>query len=175
MRLDSTQTKVVPDISRAKKFRHYFGALDEPESGRYFSDSRAFMAVPVSYQRAQRALQQHGHATHSWDCLMMRLKSFRPEVDKSWRVIYYKSQSRQMVVLSIFSEYFFYVNNKKNFIFCDIQLSLKYIHTGQTEMMCPHLGNAYSMLNINSTCAVIRINYRMHGNANVIFPGGRGK
>jgi hypothetical protein len=34
------------------------------------------------------ALQQHGHAhaTHSWVCLMMRLKSFCPEVDKSWRV-----------------------------------------------------------------------------------------
>jgi len=34
----------------------------------------------------------------------------------------------------------------KNFIFCDVQLSLKYIHTGQTEMMCSHLGNAYSIL-----------------------------
>jgi len=36
--------KVVPDISR-----HYFDALDEREIGRSFSDSRAFMAVPVSY------------------------------------------------------------------------------------------------------------------------------
>ena len=25
-------------------------------------------------------------ATNSWVCLMMRLKSFRSEVDKSWRV-----------------------------------------------------------------------------------------
>ena len=33
-------------------------------------------------------------------------------------------------------------------IFCDIQLSLKYIHTGQTEMLCSHLGNAYSILYI---------------------------
>ena len=31
-------------------------------------------------------------------------------------------------------------------IICDIQLSLKYIHTGQTEMLCSHLGNAYSIL-----------------------------
>ena len=31
-------------------------------------------------------------------------------------------------------------------LFCDIQLSLKYIHTGQTEMLCSHLGNAYSIL-----------------------------
>ena len=31
-------------------------------------------------------------------------------------------------------------------IFCDIQLSLKYIHTGQTEMLRLHLGNAYSIL-----------------------------
>jgi hypothetical protein len=45
----------------------------------------------------------------------------------------------------------------KIFIFCDIQLSLKYIHTGQ-------IGNAYSILNINSTCAVIRIKYRLRGN-----------
>ena len=37
----------------------------------------------------------------------------------------------------------------KNFIFCDIQLSLKYIHTGQTEMLCSHLGNAYSILLTN--------------------------
>ena len=36
----------------------------------------------------------------------------------------------------------------KNFIFCDIQLSLKYIHTGQTEMLCSHLGNAYSILRL---------------------------
>ena len=34
----------------------------------------------------------------------------------------------------------------KNFIYCDIQLPLKYIHTGQTEMLCSHLGNAYSIL-----------------------------
>jgi hypothetical protein len=27
-------------------------------------------------------------------------------------------------------------------LFCDIQLSLKYIHNGQTEMLCSHLGNA---------------------------------
>ena len=65
--------------------------------------------VCLVYQRAQ----QHGHATHSWVCLVMRLKSFRPAVDKSWRVIYYKSQGRQMVVLSIFSGNFVYVNNKK--------------------------------------------------------------
>ena len=31
-------------------------------------------------------------------------------------------------------------------IIFDIQLSLKYIHTGQTEMLCSHLGNAYSIL-----------------------------
>ena len=54
-----------------------------------------------------------------------------------------------MVVLSIFSGIFFYVNNKKNFIFCDIQLSLKYMHTGQTEMLCSYLGNAYSILNLD--------------------------
>ena len=37
---------------------------------------------------------------------------------------------------------------------CDIQLSLKYIHTGQTEMLCSHLGNAYSILVSNrvDTC-----------------------
>jgi hypothetical protein len=36
-------------------------------------------------------------------------------------------------------------------LFCDIQLSLKYIHvhTGQTEMLCSHLGNAYSILDLN--------------------------
>jgi hypothetical protein len=34
--------------------------------------------------------------------------------------------------------------NPKSWI--DIQLSLKYIHTGQTEMLCSHLGNAYSIL-----------------------------
>jgi hypothetical protein len=33
-------------------------------------------------------------------------------------------------------------------LFCDIQLSLKYIHTGQTEMLCSHLGNAYSILSL---------------------------
>ena len=33
-------------------------------------------------------------------------------------------------------------------LFCDIQHSLKYIHTGQTEMLCSHLGNAYSILYI---------------------------
>ena len=39
---------VIPDISRLKKYRHYFDALNEREIGRYFSDSRASMAVPVS-------------------------------------------------------------------------------------------------------------------------------
>jgi hypothetical protein len=49
MRLDSTLKKVVPDISRPNISQHYFDALDEREMGKYFSDSRAFMAVPVSY------------------------------------------------------------------------------------------------------------------------------
>jgi len=49
MRQVSTLKKVVPDISRPKKYRHYFDALDEREIGRKFSDSRAFMAAPVSY------------------------------------------------------------------------------------------------------------------------------
>ena len=39
----SALKKVVPDISR-----HYLDALNEREIGRYFSDSRASMAVPVS-------------------------------------------------------------------------------------------------------------------------------
>ena len=41
--------KGVPDISRPKKCRHYYDAMDEREISRLFSDSRAFMAVPVSY------------------------------------------------------------------------------------------------------------------------------
>jgi hypothetical protein len=49
MRLDSALKKVVPDISWPKNSRHYFDALDEREIGRSFSDSRTFMAVPVSY------------------------------------------------------------------------------------------------------------------------------
>ena len=44
----SALKKVVPEISLPKKSRHYFDALNEREIGRYFSDSRAFMAVPVS-------------------------------------------------------------------------------------------------------------------------------
>jgi hypothetical protein len=40
--------KVVPDISGPKKSRHYFEALNEREIGRSFSDSLAFMTVPVS-------------------------------------------------------------------------------------------------------------------------------
>jgi hypothetical protein len=34
MRLDSALQKVAPDISRPKKSRHYFDALDEREIGR---------------------------------------------------------------------------------------------------------------------------------------------
>ena len=44
------------------------------------------------------------------------------------------------------------MSTRKNFIFCDIQLSLKYIHTGQTEMLCFHLGNAYSLLYFTLSC-----------------------
>ena len=39
----------MPDISRPKKISTLFNALDEREIARSFSDSRAFMAVPVSY------------------------------------------------------------------------------------------------------------------------------
>jgi hypothetical protein len=47
MRLDSALRKSSRYIS-AQKSRHYFDALNEREIGRKFSDSRAFMAVPVS-------------------------------------------------------------------------------------------------------------------------------
>jgi hypothetical protein len=46
--------------------------------------------VPLQFigETAMRmTLYSHPHATHSWVCLMMRLKSFRPEVNKSWRVM----------------------------------------------------------------------------------------
>ena len=69
---------------------------------------------------------------------MMKLKSFRPEVDKSWRVI--------DGCLKYFFRNLFFMSTIKNVIFYDSQLSLKYIHTGQTEMLCSHLGNAYSIL-----------------------------
>jgi hypothetical protein len=54
-----------------------------------------------------------------------------------------------------------------NFIFCDIQLSLKYIHPGQTEMQCSHLGNAYSILrnmtimhlHNNNICQIVPCRY----------------
>ena len=29
-----------------------------------------------------------------------------------------------------------------------LHLEIKYIHTGQTEMLCSHLGNAYSILTL---------------------------
>ena len=63
MRLDSTLKKVVPDISRPKKSRHYFDALDEREIGRSFSDSRAFMAMPVSY---------YEKLYYTWQCKFKR-------------------------------------------------------------------------------------------------------
>ena len=44
----SALQKVVPDIYRPKKSQHYFDALNERKIGRSFSDSRAFMVVPVS-------------------------------------------------------------------------------------------------------------------------------
>ena len=44
----SALKKVVLDISLPKEYRHYFDALNERENGRSFSDSQAFMAVPVS-------------------------------------------------------------------------------------------------------------------------------
>jgi hypothetical protein len=44
----SALKKVVADISRPKKSQHYFDALNKREIGRSFSDSRVFMAGPVS-------------------------------------------------------------------------------------------------------------------------------
>ena len=44
----SALKKVVPDISRPNRSRHYFDTLNEREIGRSFSDSREFMAMPVS-------------------------------------------------------------------------------------------------------------------------------
>jgi len=49
MRLDSILKKSSPTYLDPHKYRHYFDALDEHEIGRKFSDSRAFIAVPVSY------------------------------------------------------------------------------------------------------------------------------
>jgi hypothetical protein len=68
------------------------GKKTHPCNSRY--RGKIFLFIDQSHRifaislRAQRALHQHGHAhaTHSWVCLMMRLKSFHPEVDKSWQV-----------------------------------------------------------------------------------------
>ena len=38
----SALTKVVSDISRPKKYRHYFHTLNEREIGKSFSDLRSF-------------------------------------------------------------------------------------------------------------------------------------
>ena len=49
MRLDSALLKSRPRHISAQKISTLFDALDEREIARSFSDSRAFMAVPVSY------------------------------------------------------------------------------------------------------------------------------
>jgi hypothetical protein len=48
MRLDSALRKSRPQYISAQNISTLF-ALDEREIARYFSDARAFMAVPVSY------------------------------------------------------------------------------------------------------------------------------
>ena len=49
MRLDSALKKSRSRYIAAQKISTLFDALDEHEIARYFSDSRAFMTVPVSY------------------------------------------------------------------------------------------------------------------------------
>jgi microsomal dipeptidase-like Zn-dependent dipeptidase len=49
MRLDSALKKSRPQYISAQKISTLVDALDECEIARKFSDSRAFMAVPVSY------------------------------------------------------------------------------------------------------------------------------
>jgi hypothetical protein len=49
MRLDSALKKSRPQYISAQKISTLFDALNEREIARWFSDARAFMAVPVSY------------------------------------------------------------------------------------------------------------------------------
>ena len=51
MRLDSALKISRPQYISAQKISTLFDALDEREIARYFSDARAFMAVPVSYYK----------------------------------------------------------------------------------------------------------------------------